>query len=90
MRLSSNCLHRGDSKLTPGLASGIHLCPGGDKLKKENFPVQTLGGDAFTKVYDFCGALGGQWTRDSFFDNSTLHAIGLKFNILFWLFIYCF
>lgn len=68
------------------LGGGLQFLPlYKNKLRKEHFSVQTLGGDALTKLYGFCGALARQWNRDSFFDNSTLHAIGYK-QIFFLLF----
>lgn len=51
-----------------------------DSLKKENFSVQKVGCETLTKIYDFCGEVGRQWTRDSFLDNSTLYAIGCKYG----------
>lgn len=49
-----------------------------DKIQIGKFPVQKLGGGALIKVYDFCGAIGQQWTRDSFLDNSAMHVVGCK------------
>lgn len=50
-----------------------------EKIKTDNFPVRRLGCGALAKVHDLCGALGQQWTRDAFLDNSLLHGAGCKF-----------
>ncbi|KAL8115645.1 hypothetical protein AgCh_022230 [Apium graveolens] len=46
------------------------------EIKTDRFPVQRLGQAALVMVYAFCGALGTQWTRDTFNSNESMHAAG--------------